>query len=149
MVNYVDTAHAELGRASDAGLPKDSPRSSATSPPSDDLQQHFGSLSELLFWWRINAGRFPRLVQLARQFCPLPVCASNDGDWRDRDSGQGSPESAATKQYTVELLADEGGDLVEVESGRTERMVLASQMLTVRMALLERQNSVSGRGSDR
>uniref|UniRef100_A0A183CIK4 BED-type domain-containing protein n=1 Tax=Globodera pallida TaxID=36090 RepID=A0A183CIK4_GLOPA len=139
--NYMKTARLELGHSigSDSGP---TPSSSSSAPPPSP--SHFGSLTELLFWWRINAERFPRLVQLARQFCAVPM--SNDERWKKGDMNA-DDETATTRRYATELMAKDG-DVARLEGGRTERLALLTQLMTVRMAVMERTAHADAIGED-
>lgn len=86
MTNYMETALAELGH--DSG---DSPSTFG------------GSLAELLFWWRVNAVRFPRLVQLARQFCAIPL-RGKKGNWRSDIERNGKRKGVG--RFVEELIGD-------------------------------------------
>uniref|UniRef100_A0A914HSB6 BED-type domain-containing protein n=1 Tax=Globodera rostochiensis TaxID=31243 RepID=A0A914HSB6_GLORO len=140
--NYMKTARLELGHSTGSNSGPTPSSSSSAPPPSPS---HFGSLTELLFWWRINAERFPRLVQLARQFCAVPM--SNDEQWKKMSDGDMNADGQTTKRYATELMA-KNGDVARLEGGRAERLALLTQLMTVRMAVRERTAHADAIGED-
>ncbi|KAL3077153.1 hypothetical protein niasHS_013142 [Heterodera schachtii] len=140
VTNYMATARLELGHPSTS--------SNCVDPSSPPLATHFNSLAELLFWWRINAERFPRLVQLARQFCAVPMANSSD-QWKAMSNDDyEAEEEKVTRRYAAEQMAEDG-DMAELESGRTEQLQLLTQLMTVRMALRERATETNENGKKR
>ncbi|CAK5035151.1 unnamed protein product [Meloidogyne enterolobii] len=103
-------------------------------------QQQHQSLSELLLWWRTNIERFPRVGHLARQFCAIPLCVENGeiNIFKELNKNNNEFKNA---NYATELL---NTDLAGERDDYSADMLIVSQLLTVRIAVIEKNNNGCG-----
>uniref|UniRef100_A0A915NZB1 BED-type domain-containing protein n=1 Tax=Meloidogyne floridensis TaxID=298350 RepID=A0A915NZB1_9BILA len=106
----------------------------------DNQQQQHQSLSELLLWWRTNIERFPRVGHLARQFCAIPLCVENGeiNIFKELNKNNNELKNA---NYATELL---NTDLAGERDDYSADMLIVSQLLTVRIAVIEKNNNGCG-----
>uniref|UniRef100_A0A1I8C0D5 Dimer_Tnp_hAT domain-containing protein n=1 Tax=Meloidogyne hapla TaxID=6305 RepID=A0A1I8C0D5_MELHA len=109
-----------------------------------DNQQQQQSLSELLLWWRTNIERFPRVGHLARQFCAIPLCVENGENkniFKEEKTFLNNNDFK-NANYAAELL---NTDLAGERDDYSADMLIVSQLLTVRIAVIEKNNNGCGK----
>jgi hypothetical protein len=89
--------------------------------------------------------RFPRVGHLARQFCAIPLWETDSGDWRTGKK-QGSNEHQLSNLHDIDTKnATYAAELMRkdlADQGEEEALQTLTQLLTIRMAILERNGCV-------